>query len=247
MGFFLFPTFVRSLRLPLLLAILVAGAAGLTGCSTDTSPIAKTVGVVLGKPDALRDAKLNPKRHYLRVSSPGHGAALLVREDLESLPAGHQRETWYSRFGELIQIENGRIVATSGLHVDWREVRLPALPDWTQIGPQGLQYTRERDQMPGYRMGLRETVQVRPLATYAPRELQELDAASLQWFEEDAQPIHSRDAALPAAHFALQTQGQAAQIVYAEQCLAQDLCLSWQRWPPRPASDAAATQSQPNR
>jgi hypothetical protein len=166
----------------------------------------------------------NPKIRYLRGQVLGHPPAFLVLGYIESDPHGGI-EVWYSATGEVIKIQNGRIVATAGLAVDWRRVQISTI--------HAHSFERMRDVMPGYQFGVQDIVNTRPWqglpATKLPTTLTESKARSYTWVRES---IHSTTGeALPPAWFAWgQYEGMPA-VVYSEQCLTATFCLTLQRWP----------------
>jgi hypothetical protein len=197
-----------------------------TGCGTTnlTRTIFDTFPIFGADLDEL---PLKPGLKYLRVSVHGR-TALMVLGYSDVTPEGLV-ETWYSNAGETISLRNGRILATAGLSVDWRSVRADALPDWSEL----LQlphydYQRVRDEMPGYRFDIRETVRISPQKVVWNSQLVAIRADQLQWFEERV--VGDRDGAL-LARYALRTRDGKAELVYSEQCLSEDLCIAFQSWP----------------
>lgn len=127
-----------------------------------------------------------------------------------------------------MRLQGGRLVGTSGVPVEWRAVTLPAdLPSWRSIqGPYA--YERSRDEMPGYRLGLRERIVLRPVPPVRDSQLRQVPPAALSWFEEAPQGT-----GLGPARYAVRPgpDGQ-DQVVYGEQCLSERFCMTWQVWPP---------------
>ena len=80
--------------------------------------------------------------------------------------------------------------------------------------------------------------------------LQGLDSKRLTWFEErvESGPVaglaavfgssSAADIPLPPARYAVDLQGGRETVVYGEQCLAAELCFTWQRWPVQAQSSA---------
>lgn len=187
------------------------------------------------EPDA---AAFNPKFRYLRTTVNGR-VLYLALGGTEQRPEGPV-EVWYSSTGEVVRLLDGRIYSTSGLATDWRQVRYtstPALPSWNTSG---ASFVRERDLMPGYRFGIRDDIVRAPVAAPRSSGIKGTPAASLQWFEERS-ASRPAAAALPASLFAVSQASGTPQVIYSEQCLTQDLCMSFERW--TPSSPAAATPS----
>lgn len=164
----------------------------------------------------------DPRFRYLRVEVAGNLPGLLVLGYVDEHPQG-AIEVWYSANRETLKLQNGRIVATTGLPLDWAAVRFAtAPPDWPQIPPEGTLYTRSRDELPRYRFGIAEQVRVQPLAGPAP----------YRWFGETVQPTAGAPVpALPPARFAWGRHRGVWTVVQSEQCLTPDFCLKLQRWP----------------
>ncbi len=170
--------------------------------------------------------KLNPGLRYLRVTVRGR-VVLMVLGYVEPSTEG-EINTWYSAEGEVIHLQNGRIVGTAGLETDWRAVRNASLPTWKDmIARPAVTYRRERDEMPGYRFGIAETVSLYPVPAPSNAKLVGLTVEGLRWYEE---AVLGQPDGLPSARFALLANDGNPLVIYAEQCLSQNLCLAWQIW-----------------
>lgn len=188
-------------------------------------------------------AVLHPYRRYLRVTSEGV-AALLVLGFVDKDPAGRPIQVWYSAGQEVLRLQGGRLVGLTGTPVEWRQVMLPAdLPAWESVQAPRT-FVRQRDQMPGYHIAITEDVEVRPMDRPGSGALQQVDPASLTWFEErntapsDLPPSLARHATpLPPARYALRRAGATLTPVYGEQCLDAKFCIQWQTWPPTPTEN----------
>lgn len=218
--------------------LLTAFFLGISGCSSGTTAMVDTIqSIYKGSPEPDASA-LNPQFRYLRTTVNGRVSYLALGK-VEQRAEGPV-EVWYSSAGEVVRLLDGRIYSTSGLATDWRQVRFtssPALPAWNTGG---ASFVRERDVMPGYRFGIKDDI-VR-VAVAAPRSsgIRGTPAASLQWFEERS-ASRPAAAALPASVFAVSQASGTPQVIYSEQCLTQDLCMSFERW--TPPSPAAATST----
>ena len=211
----------------------------LAGCASGPAAVFNTFQTSLDSRRAADKAVLDPAYRYLRVTVDGR-AALMVLGDIEPDPAG-PIEVWYSAQREVIRLQNGRIKGAVGLTTEWRRVRLPPLPEWSALVAQNttLTWSRPRDVMPGYHYGIEDSLTLAPISAPSRSALTGLAAESLQWFEETTLlPAHSRSIwreapahlDLPPARYALDPR-QPDVVVYGEQCLARELCFSWQRWP----------------
>lgn len=210
----------------LTLALLVLATVPLVS-SCSLTPLTRTIGQAFSKGPGVASAPTNPAFRYLRVVNDGR-EALMVLGYLDPHPNG-PIETWYSSAGEVIRMQNGRIISTAGLSLDWRAVRFESLPSWktTLEGGAPMSFVRERDEMPGYRFGVRETLIVRPSSVPNRPNLLGISPASLSWYEESIRELPS----YPLARYGVRFRGEEAQVVYAEQCLSLSLCIAWQLWP----------------
>jgi hypothetical protein len=173
------------------------------------------------------ETRLNPNLRYLRVTVRGR-VVLMVLGYVDAHPDGIV-ETWYSGQGEVIRLQNGRIVTTAGLETDWRAVRYASLPTWQDIlGRSTVQYRRERDEMPGYRFGIAETISVYPVRAPFNAKLTGLSSQDLRWYEE---AVLGQPDGLPSARYGLALKEGVPSVIYGEQCLSAELCLAWQTWP----------------
>ncbi len=204
-----------------LLALLLLGACGHT-------PVSRTLfDAIPGLAQKADEIPLNPNLRYLRVTVRGR-VVLMVLGYIDPHPEGAV-ETWYSSQGEVIRLQNGRIVATAGLETDWRAVRYFSLPGWQDVLARSTaQYRRERDEMPGYRYGITETVSLYPVRAPNNARLTGLSSQDLRWYEETV--LKSSDG-LPSARYGLSLRDGAPSVIYGEQCLSAELCLAWQTWP----------------
>lgn len=151
-------------------------------------------------------------------------------------------EVWYSAEREVLRLQNGRLVGASGAAIEWRRVDLPFIPAWSDLArtAQPLRFVRTRDVMPGYRVGLRDALTLRPVGPPSRSALAGLDAAAVLWFEERFEApsrglaASQDDAVLPPARYAVRLDAGGEIVVYGEQCLSVKLCFTWQRWPVAP-------------
>lgn len=195
------------------------------------TPVTRTVADVFSKGAPVSDIPLNPSLSYLRVVYQGR-EALMVLGYSDPHPLG-TIDTWYSRDGEMIRLQNGRIQATAGLGLDWRSVSYQSLPSWQSIVEKAnAQFSRVRDEMPGYRFGIRDTVAVYATAPPKDAPLKGIAAADLFWFEETVSGVGPRQR--PSARYGVRNGPEGPIVVYGEQCLSLQLCIAWQTWPAVP-------------
>lgn len=210
----------------------------LSACASSSNPVVRTLQNIVGHDENDASSRLNPDFSYLRVIADGR-VVYLALGYVDTDPHGHI-EVWYSAEREVLRLQNGRIIGATGLPVEWRSVSLPVLPSWSAIAraEQPVRWLRSRDVMPGYRFGMKEEMVVRSISPPRRSDLQGMDSRSLAWFEEQAIPENAAgnsgyflDKSLPPAQYAVDFHNGKETVVYGEQCLASDLCFTWQRWP----------------
>jgi len=217
--------------------LLISLTTQLFGCASGSTPLADVLSAVISNQfgagaETPLSAKLNPAYRYLRVEVDGRAPALLVLGYVDSHPQG-EIEVWYTAKREVIKTQNGRIVGTAGLEVDWRAVRFPtAPPPWATA--QEARYQRSRDEMPGHRYAITDQIQLKPWLGMPPLTLPAaLNSGqaknSYRWFSETT--LNASKQPLPPSWFAWGLyQGQPT-VVYSVQCLSPTFCLKLQRWP----------------
>jgi len=205
----------------------------LLGCAPGSSAIfdtARVIGVRTMGSDAPE--QLRPGYHYLRVTVAGRTELLaLGYTEPAASTSGASVEVWYSAIGEVLQFQGGRIVATTGLPVDWRNVRFDKLPEWHAVTA-STAYSRWRDMMPGYQMNIVEQLVLHPIAPPSQSQLKGMRADDLLWFEEVV--VKGAGEGVISSRYAVPRQGpKDAPVVpvYGEHCLSATFCFTWQRWP----------------
>jgi len=207
-----------------LVVALVLPLAFSCGCSPSTSAVFDTVRSVARRDTVAATPSLDPRFRYLRVTTQGGSAGFLALGYVDDTPRG-QLEVWYSAQLQVLRLKDGRLAGATGVATEWHDVSLPPLPSWRELGraPAPYRWSRTRDVMPGYRYGVRDTLEIRRIDPPSRSQLAGMDALQLTWFEETSET-------LPPARYAVQIDEGSGTVVYAEQCLAPELCLSWQRW-----------------
>lgn len=208
----------------------------LAGCASKQSPLAETLHALLfqgASAAAAIAANPSPQYQYLRVEHDGAPPALLVLGYVDPHPRGNI-EVWYSARQEVIKVQNGRLVETTGLSTDWTSVTyVGTLPAWGSGFPETARYTRLHDEMPGYRYSVEDHLELTPLTGVPkidlPPSLPPSKARQYQWYREIV--TGSRAPNSSPAWFAWGTHRGVAMVVYSEQCLSVSLCLKLQRWP----------------
>ena len=219
---------VVFVRLPGVVVLLL-GAWGLAGCGH--TPFTLTVSEAVGARNSVDGFVLNPSLRYLRVSTSKR-TVLMVLGYTELLPQG-TLQTWYSAKGEVLHLLNGRLFSSAGLQTDWRSVTFSGLPSWqVMLGQSRAQYKRMRDEMPDYKFGIVETLQLQAVPAPTNSRLKGVSPGALSWFEET---VLGTPHGLPSARYALDRRGATPAVVYAEQCMTllprPEGCISWQTWP----------------
>jgi hypothetical protein len=185
---------------------------------------------------------LNPAYRYMRVELDGAAPALMVLGYVDRDAHGLV-DVWYSALGEVIKTQNGRIVATVGLPVDWRAVTYASRPAaWSEAMVVPASHQRQRDELPAYRYGIRERVTLSelPLAASSslafevPSNLRSQVTPGLRWFTEHIDAATGPH--LPNAWFAVATYHGQEAVVFSRQCLSERVCLRMQLWPPEEGS-----------
>lgn len=207
-----------------LVSALVLPLAFGCGCAPSTIAVIDTVQSVARRDTGAAALSLDPRFRYLRVTTQGGRVSFLALGYVDNTPQG-PLEVWYSAERQVLRLQNGRLAGATGVATEWHGVSLPPLPSWRELGrePAPYRWSRTRDMMPGYRYGLRDTLEVRQIGPPSRSQLVGLDALHFTWFEETS-------ATLPPARYAVQIDEGSGTVVYAEQCLAPELCVSWQRW-----------------
>ena len=196
------------------------------GCShtTVTRTIADSISKSGNNIDSLQ---LNPKFRYLRVTV-NHRSALLVLGYTENYKEGNV-EIWYSDSGQVLRLQNGRVLGTVGLETDWLNVNYVSLPSWGKVTQnQSISYQRKRDQMPGYRFGISESLTISPIPPPTDSEIVPISYKQLKWYQEVSSG--QSDSSKSARYAVLEKNGD-LKVVYSDQCLSEKFCLSWQLWP----------------
>ena len=206
----------------------------LAGCQSTSSGVLDTLRAAFLGIAEPSDKNLNPRFSYLRVTTETR-VAFLALGYVDPHPQGPV-EVWYSADFEVLRLQNGRMIGASGTLVEWRQVQLPELPSWPELlAPnKALTWVRIRDVMPGYHFSQQDRLQLSPVTPPAKSRLQRIAPESLRWFEETAIPETPKGQDLPPARYALEVAEGSARVVYGEQCLSADFCLTWQRWKPQP-------------
>jgi hypothetical protein len=130
----------------------------------------------------------------------------------------------------IIKTRDGYLTDLEGFRINWQEVRGLNLVTAAQLA-KPTAYTRVRNEMPGYRYQIRESVLVSPLAR-APDEIRFTlrGRTNLRWFSEEVR--FQMGEQIPNYRypgvFAIDISQDPYQVVFGQQCLARDYCIRWQ-------------------
>jgi hypothetical protein len=209
---------------------------GFAGCAPSTVAVIDTLGLLAPRSDFTLNAVLDPARRYLRVTS--NGRPLLMVLGYEESGFAGSVQVWYSRGAEVLRLSHDRIVGLLGTPVELMALQTEHFPDWSRDGMVQF-YVRQRNLMPGYRYGLTDRVSVRAAQNAQPKALvltPELQGRTLYWFEEHYAEVSPTSffkvgKLLPSSLFAvIFDDNQRARVVYSEQCISFEFCLTLQAW-----------------
>lgn len=235
--------YITLLRERLFLSlVLVLGALTIPGCASWSSAVSGLGPVG----DALRFAGQTASRaasgngldttrlptelaqyEYMQLAVSGwYSLMALGRRDRTAVPQYGEDEYWYSPLGEMLHSRDGRLWRVLGMTTEWRGQQAQA-PAWSDVPAAGqeLSWVRKVDRMPGYRWAEVDRIRTRRLLT-PPSVAAHRTWPQAQWFEDEVQAFDA--VGLPwqyTQRFAV-WQGR---VMYSEQCIARDLCLSMTR------------------
>lgn len=224
------------------------GALGtLGGCASYMTAVTQMTRDALFSPAPPDSSRLNPQYRYMRVTVKGR-VIFITLGYIDAHPHG-PIDVFFSADREVVRVQNGYIVGATGVLTEWHNVSVSEAPAWNAPRDgQTVIWHRQRDVKPGYRVGIRDTLERRLIAPPERSALVDIDPASLVWFEDRhlPSPAYRWDGkiapmeALPPARYAVDFAGGQQTVIYSEQCLSVDLCLTWQRWIPSTTKPSAA-------
>ena len=195
------------------------GFIALAGCQ-GVNPVADTARSIFVGFDAQTAYRVGIE--YLKRRLDGRQAAMAL--GYRETDGRNVNEYWYSGQREMLYLQNGRIHGALGMTHEVRDQLQPA-PDWGLLQQRQGPYVWQRtmDVQPGYRYGVTESVVTQRFNASKAQMAQLAEPA--EWFEDlvtsktqDGRPWTYRQI------FALVN----LRVVYSEQCLAPDLCLTLQ-------------------
>jgi len=202
----------------------------LAACTSSGTAIWESIRTGFRSAPPVDQSSLSGDVSYIRLQIDGREVYLALGY-VDEHPRGPV-EVWYSEGREVLRLQGGRLVGTAGLSTEWRGVVMPELPSWRAMVA-GHRWTRQRDVMPGYRMGVTDTLEVRGISAPKGVKLVGFEGVELAWFQETARTVPDEPALrLPPVRYAVHVGEDGTEtVVFAEQCVAADLCFSWQLWP----------------
>jgi hypothetical protein len=201
---------------------------------------------IVGNDSLINSASLNPRYRYLRVQVNGQSALLVL--GYEDKKPGMITQTWYSSAKEVLQLQNGRLIGTGGLDVNWIDVTLIDAPAITtpELFPEEIAgstkrrrnpklfFFRTRSVMPQYEVNIHEAVVMQGLDE-APDDLPKIlrDSANLsylRWVQESV-IIEPNNPSIQPLRAVYAYDKRTQELVFGRQCLRPNECLSWLVWP----------------
>lgn len=179
---------------------------------------------------------LDARYSYLRVHQDAQPSAYLVLGYLDG--QGSQAiQTWYSAQREVLQVQQGRIIAAHGLPVAWHHVTWsPTLPDWPEVASV-RSYRRQLDVDQSAYARVDDLVLRAVSWVDVPDQVRsgiKSDDTSPEpgpqwrWFVEQPK---TDDGELSAPLTTWLALGQDGNWAFTRQCLRADYCLNLQPWP----------------
>ena len=212
--------------MPFLRFSLIALACSfLVGCASGFDAAASAISEARSARKPLPvPSELNPNFQYLWVQT-NDVQAYLVLGGIEPHAQG-PIEVWFSARSEILRLQNGRIIGTTGMPVNWSNVNL-------HFDNQGKSYTRHRDETPGYRFNLQDTFMVKESNTVPNSVIQRFQSMQAKGAKAPVPVIWREDIGQGSQRIrvglAINLQDQLPVAVYGEECLSKSLCIKWQR------------------
>lgn len=187
----------------------------LAGCQ-GVNPVADTV---LSQFNSRKLVNYSAGFEYLLVGI--HGREVTMALGVREVRDGALHEFWYSGQREMLHLCDGRITEVVGMTQELR-YSSKGTPSWDELMQSGrpLVWSRSRDSMPGYRVGLTEFV-ISQRVTPTPEEAKAAGQAAM-WVEEE---IKSKK--LNGANWIYREQFAISdgRVVYSKQCITPELCF----------------------
>lgn len=236
-------------------AVLSIAIISLFGCSPITKALWETSSNTIIKKNEkktnLSDANLDKNFQHMHVTVMNQ-SFFMTKVDTKKTNKGII-ETWITPANEIVRTIDGRISQTTGsAYAEWTHTEYINLISWRSIvlkldAGQTIQYLRHRDVEPGGLYGIQELVTIRASHPDTSSPIEE-HIKNVHWFEEIITPIDSAGRMkyiqknnenykklikpLPSAKFGVLLNPQGSEtVIFSKQCLSQEICLTFQRWP----------------
>lgn len=190
----------------------------LTACA-GFNPVIDTAGYSFQRSVSSQEKSYVPGFEYLEVEWQGRKSAMAL--GYRSVNAGQTDEYWYSSQGEMLKLQNGRIVQVLGMTREVRRIYAKT-PVWVDLTSQKLPtvWLKTIDVMPSYRFGVQEFVITQQVT---PKSIDQLVGKDVtHWIAEE---VKSKDDTgktwIYKQKFALANNV----VIYSEQCVAKDMCF----------------------
>ncbi len=220
----------------------VSLSVGLIGCAGAPQSNVGVLGRIwqqLAQAD-ISTITLNPGYQYKRVWLNGR-QALITLSYVEPQKNGKNQTVWYSPDGYVFRFIDGRLTGLAYKERAWygRYTYTPEVWAQTVSSSPAPAYSRRTDEVPGNIFGTEFRLQLQPLQS-PPRGHRMMGLAEkFTWFEErtmgreDVSVMSSlaEHGGAGPAWYAVSYRTSPAKVIFGQQCLRSDLCLSWQDWP----------------
>lgn len=214
---------VCAIRSIFLVMFIAANILALSACTNLWKASLQTMQEPLATSLDVSRLTLDPNLSYLKLGVNGQEALLVL---------GYQtaeEKIWFSSDRAIVKTKNGYLSGMQGFVTNWEVVSGPDLIKFPNLGLP-TSYSRVRNVMPGYQYEVRESVLVTPLLSAPSSVPAELPGKPWRWFSEKVTSQyggHKQVYDYPGL-IALDVSKKPYQVMYAQQCLKRDFCLSWQ-------------------
>jgi hypothetical protein len=213
----------------------------LASCTSGSKSALDTIKLAMsGDQSGATHEPQNPAFKYLRVTAYGRTAFLVMGY------VDGANQTWYSAKGEMLKVNEGRLVGAAGLETEWRQVQFASLPTWSSVVNNShlgtWSFQRTLDVMPGYKSGVMQRLRLKSVSfqevqgVLGKQVLPWAAKPQLLWFQE------ASDSELPHSYYAVDAAKASPEVVFTYQCLSAKLCMSLEPWEPKPVSKAKTSK-----
>jgi hypothetical protein len=219
--------------------LLCSAALCLTGCAVLPQTNVGFLGQIWQQvsPADIATVQLNPQYQYKRVWLNGR-EGLISLSYVEPQSDGKTQTVWYSPDGYVFRFIEGRLTGLAFKERAWygRYSNAPSMLIQDSAKAALQAYNRRADEMPGYLFSAEVSLQLHSLPSAPPGNRLTGAAERYVWFEErvtihSGKLIASSTTQVAPTWYAVTYRTTPAKVVFGQQCLQADLCLSWQDWP----------------